>query len=121
VSTTAATQAIFQLMGLKASLFPPNSRYQGIDTGSLVMPAGQTIVYVRRRFVPPSSLFVPIQQHTVLQGERLDNLAAKFLGDPELFWRLCDANGAMRPEELEVLGRILNITLPQGIPGPANG
>ena len=35
-----------------------------------------------------------------LQGERLDNIAAAFLGDPELFWRLSDANGAMRPEEL---------------------
>ena len=115
---STAAQAIFQFMGLKASLFPPNSRYQGIDTGSLTTSDGQVIVYLRRRFVPPPSAFVTIQQHTVTQGERLDNLAAQFLGDPELFWRLCDANGAMRPEELEMLGRILNITLPQGIPGP---
>jgi len=121
MSTAAAAQAIFQFMGLKASLFPPNSRYAGIDTSSLVRTAGQTIVFLRRRFVPPSNLFVTIQQHRVLQGERLDNIASQFLGDPELFWRLCDANGAMRPEELEALGRILNITLPQGIPGPANG
>jgi len=48
----------------------------------------------------------------------LDNLAAKYLGDPEQFWRLCDANGAMRPDELvEVIGAVIKITLPQGITG----
>jgi hypothetical protein len=35
-----------------------------------------------------------------------------------LSWRLCDANGAMRPDELtETPGRRLRITLPEGIPG----
>ena len=111
-------QSILQFAGLKASLFTPNSRYQGIDTGTLVTPAGQTIVYLRRRFVPQPDQFVTIQQHTVAQGERLDNMATDFLGDPELFWRLCDANDVMRPEELQVLGRLLLITLPQGMPGP---
>jgi len=39
------------------------------------------------------------------------------LGDPELFWRVCDANRAMRPDELtETIGRRLRITLPEGIP-----
>jgi len=117
---TTPAQAIFQFAGLRASLFPPNSRYQGIATGSLVTPSGQIVTYLRRRFVPGADLFAVIQQHSVAQGERLDTLAAAFLGDPELFWRLCDANGAMRPEELEVLGRVLSITLPQGIPGPQN-
>ena len=55
------------------------------------------------------------------KGERLDNIAAQYMGDPTLFWRLCDANNAMRPEELtETIGRILRITLPQGIPGAPN-
>jgi hypothetical protein len=113
-------QSLLQFAGLKASLFAPNSRYQGSDTGTLTTHDGRTIVYLRRRFVPSPSLFATIQQHTVAQGERLDNLAATFLGDPELFWRLCDANNAMRPEELEELGRVLLITLPQGIPGSTN-
>lgn len=117
---SSALQSIFQFAGLKASLFAPNSRYQGSDTGTLTTAGGRTIVYVRRRFVPQASLFATIQQHTVTQGERLDNLASVFLGDPELFWRLCDANNAMRPEELETLGCVLLITLPQGIPGPPN-
>ena len=118
MSSPNALASIFQFAGLKASLFTPNSRYQGIATGTLVTPAGQTVVYLRRRFVPQASLFAAIQQHTVAQGERLDNMATNFLGDPELFWRLCDANNAMRPEELEELGRVLLITLPQGMPGP---
>ena len=113
-------QSLLQFAGLKASLFGPNSRYQGSDTGTYTTPDGQTIVYLRRRFVPSPSLFTPIQQHTVAQGERLDNLTSSFLGDPHLYWRLCDANNAMRPEELEVLGFVLLITLPQGIPGPPN-
>ena len=53
-----------------------------------------------------------------MQGERLDNIAAQYLGDPTLFWRLADANGAMRPEELtETVGRKLRITMPEGITG----
>jgi len=42
------------------------------------------------------------------------------LGGPELFWRIADANGAMRPEDLVAkVGRQLKITLPQGITGSA--
>jgi len=59
-----------------------------------------------------------LQWHRVTQGERLDNVTAKYLGDPEQFWRLCDANRALRPQELtETLGRRIAITLPEGIPG----
>jgi hypothetical protein len=105
----------------KPTLFPPNSRYAGIDTGTLTTVAGNTIVYVRRRFVPPPERFALLQEYTVVEGDRLDNLAAKFVGDPEQFWQICDANAAMRPEELtEIVGRILRITLPEGIPGTPN-
>jgi hypothetical protein len=35
-----------------------------------------------------------------------------------LFWRICDANRAMRPGALtETIGSRLRITLPEGIPG----
>jgi hypothetical protein len=114
-----SVQALLQFTGLKANLFPPNSRYRGIDTAKL-QSNGQTIVYIRRRFVPSPDVFTPIQQHTVKQGERLDNLAAQFLGDPELYWRLCDANAAMRPEELEAPAITITIALPEGLPGTQN-
>lgn len=113
-----ALQALLQPAGLRTSLFPANSRYQGIDTATLTTPDGRVVAYVRRRFVPPPELFTLLQEHTVVQGERLDNIAAKYLGDPEQFWRICDANGAMRPEELtDSIGRKLRITLPQGLGG----
>jgi hypothetical protein len=59
-----------------------------------------------------------LQRHAVIQGERLDNIASQFLGDPTVFWRLCDANNAMRPEALtETPGISLLITMPQGVNG----
>jgi len=101
--------------------FSPTSRYYGLDTKQLDVPNGQTIVYLERRFVPSPDNFALLQLHSVEQGERLDNITARYLGDPEQFWRVCDANTSMRPDELtETLGRKLRITLPQGIPGPTN-
>jgi hypothetical protein len=106
----------------KPNLFPPNSRYYGIGTGTLTTADGKTIPYLQRRFTPPPEDFVLLQEYTVVQGDRLDNLAAKYVGDPERFWQICDANAAMSPEELtEIVRRILRITLPAGIPGNQNG
>ena len=99
-------------------LFPPNSRYLNVETAKLVLPDGTEIAYLARRFVPLPERLALLQQYQVTEGDRLDNLAARFIGDPEQFWRICDANGAMRPEALtEVVGRSLRITLPDGIPG----
>ena len=102
-------------------MFSPTSRYYSVATAQLETATSRTIVYLRRRFVPPSERFALLQEHTVTEGDRLDNLAAQYLGDPEQFWRICDANSAMRPEELtETVGRRLRITLPEGIPGALN-
>ena len=114
-------QEILQPGGLRTSLFPPTSRYHGLDTTTLETPEGKTIIYLKRRFVPPPERFALLQEHQVTQGERLDNIAAAYLSDPEQFWRICDANAAMRPDELtETVGRRLRITLPEGIPGTPN-
>jgi hypothetical protein len=101
-----------------APAFPANSRYHAIPVAALELPDRPTIAYLRRRFVPPPDELAPLREHTVVQGDRLDLLAASYLGDPELFWRLCDANGAMRPDELTaVVGRRLRVSLPEGVPG----
>jgi len=100
-----------------AARFTPNSRYHGLATATLETPDGRTVAYLERRFVPPPERFELLEEHLVVQGERLDQLAARYLGDPEQFWRLCDANGAVKPTELETVGRRLRITLPEGIPG----
>jgi len=98
--------------------FPPTSRYALTPTTSLVRADGTMVAYLKRRFVPAPENLALLQWHQVVQGERLDNIAAKYLGDPEQFWRLCDANRALRPEELTgTIGKKLRITLPEGIPG----
>jgi len=99
-------------------MFSINSRYYGTKSATLEMPDGRKIVYLRRRFVPPPENFALLLEHAVSAGERVDNLTAQYLGDPEQFWRLSDANGVIRPEELvETVGRRIRITLPEGIPG----
>lgn len=99
-------------------IFPPTSRYALTPTTTWVRADGTMLTYLQRRFVPAPENFALLQWHRVLQHERLDNITARYLGDPEQFWRLCDANGALRPEELtETIGKSLRITLPEGIPG----
>jgi NAD(P)-dependent dehydrogenase (short-subunit alcohol dehydrogenase family) len=96
-------------------MFPVTSRYYGIATVQTVAADGRTVVYLRRRFLPAAASAVTLVEHTVVEGDRLDNVTARYLGDPEQFWRVCDANNAMQPEELTaVIGRRLNIPLPQG-------
>ena len=102
-------------------MFPINSRYYGIATVTLETQDGKQIVFLRRRFVPSPERFDLLTEHTVSEGERLDNITALYLGDPEQFWRVCDANGVIRPEELtETIGRKIRITLPEGIPKTPN-
>ncbi len=114
-------QAFLQANALATPLFPRGSRYHGIAAAQLALPDGTTIAYLKRRFVPPAESFALLQEHLVVAGDRLDNLAARYLGDPLQYWRICDANGAMRPDELtETAGRRLRITLPEGIPGVAD-
>jgi hypothetical protein len=110
------TQAAADPTSLQNTLFPVTSRYWGLPTTAIQTAQGRTIVYLRRRFVPPPERFQLLQEHTVIQGERLDNIAARYLGDPERFWQICDANNAMQPDELtQTMGRTLRITLPEGI------
>lgn len=107
---------------IKTYLYPPNSRYYGIDTATLETADGKDIVYLRRRFVPQPERFELLQEHTVVQGDRLDNISAHYLGDPLQFWRICDANRTMRPEELtENIGKKIRITMPEGMSGVKYG
>jgi hypothetical protein len=114
-------QDLLESASQKNTQFPTESRYHGIGTATLETSDGRIILYLRRRFVPPPEQFTLIQEHTVAQGDRLDNIASQYLVNPELFWQVCDANNAIRPEELiETIGRKLRITLPEGIPGAGN-
>lgn len=116
------TTAMAKVAAQRAPDFPANSRYQATEKTTLETADGHLIAYLRRRFVPHPGNFDLLQEHTVADGDRLDNLAAQYIGDPELFWQIADANEAMAPEELtEAAGRRLRITLPENIPGNAAG
>jgi hypothetical protein len=105
----------------QAPRFAINSRYYATPTTTLVTEDGRMIPYLQRRFAPQPDEFALLTEYTVVSSDRLDNIAATQFGDPELYWRLCDANGAMRPDELtETVGRRLRITLPAGVPGTAD-
>jgi len=113
-------QAMIQLGVIPPVTFPTDSRYYGFSVQQYTAPNGQTIPYLARRIVPQPGApnFATINQYTVHQGDRLDLIAAKYLGDPLMAWLICDANGAMRPYDLVATpGRVLFITTPQGIPG----
>lgn len=95
-------------------MFDRQSRYARLETAALTRADGRTITYVRRRFLPASASHRLLVEITVSQGDRLDLIAARTLGNPEQYWRICDANDAMDPLELtEEPGRVLDIPLPQ--------
>ncbi len=114
-------QALIQVGALNNTVFPVNSRYHGLGTKTLETAGGKKVIYLKRRFVPLPEQFELLQEHVVTDGERLDNITAHYLSDPEQFWQICDANRAMRPDELtKAIGRRLRITLPEGIQGVPN-
>lgn len=115
---TDPLKAFMQANALSSPAFSPDSRYHGLDTTQWTRADGVTITYVRRRFVPPPENFASLREHRVAEGDRLDNLAARYLSDAQQYWRLCDGNGVIRPDELtDTIGKILRITLPEGVPG----
>jgi len=97
--------------------FPPTSRYAAIDVATMQTSDGRTIAYLRRRFAPQPDRFALLREHVVIAGQRLDHIAAQYLGDPEQFWRIADANGAVAPETMtDEAGNIIRITLPADVP-----
>ena len=114
-----AAQQPFPLGGVAdSSLFPPSSRYHGLQVLQYQPEQGRPIAYLERRFLPDPQNFSDLTEHTVVAGDRMDNIAYKYLGDPEQYWRIADSNAAIQPEDLTAeIGQRIRITLPEGIPG----
>ena len=56
--------------------------------------------YLQRRIIPSASIYTSLQNYTLVDGDRIDNLASKYLGDPTLYWLICDANTSLDPDAL---------------------
>lgn len=101
----------------------PSSRYYGSLVQQFALPDGTPVTYLARRIIPQPSSYVSTQTYVIVDGDRLDNLAARFLGDPLLYWTICDANNATDPDELTAqAGRTIVIPIAAGTPpGARNG
>jgi hypothetical protein len=94
-------------------VFEPTSRYAAVAEGTITVD-GRVVRYKRRRFVPTPGGAVVVE-HVVAPGDRLDLLAARYLGDPTRFWQLCDAAGVLDPADLEQPGAevVVRLEVPQ--------
>ena len=111
-------QQILEGPPLDATAFPASSRYHGLGTLQTLGPDATPIIYLKRRFIPAPDRFVELTVHRVREGERLDNITARYLGDPLQYWRVCDANRVMVPDSLtDEIGREIRITMPADVPG----
>jgi nucleoid-associated protein YgaU len=87
------------------------------------LPDGTPVMYLARRIIPQAATYTTTQTYVIVDGDRLDNLASRFLGDPLLYWMICDANGATDPDELtSQAGRTILIPVASGVsPAARNG
>ena len=96
-----------------------HSRYQGLPVATVVVDDGtgglREVAYLLTR-TPPDPAAIPVAAwHRAVPDDRLDLLAARYLGDPRAAWRICDANLALDPDELTgpaAEGRIIAIPVP---------
>ncbi|RKI64956.1 hypothetical protein D7X55_17120 [Corallococcus sp. AB049A] len=95
-------------------MFEPTSRYASLETVTLTLPDGRVVAYKRRRFLPSGQEMRLLAEVTVTEGDRLDLLTARTLGDPEQFWRVCDANDVLNPfDVMEEPGAVVRIAMPE--------
>jgi nucleoid-associated protein YgaU len=93
----------------------PTSRYAGIPTTEHRTASGRTVVHLRRRLLPPPDRLTPLARVVVTEGDRLDLIAARTLGDPLQWWRIADANQGLDPADLVATpGRVLWVSTPTG-------
>ena len=78
-------------------MFAPNSRYAGLVTYTVTMPDGSMVTATR---LPLPNRLALAGYHRRVVGDRLDLLAARYLKDPTVFWKICDSNNAPAPDAL---------------------
>ncbi len=95
-------------------MFDSKSRYYYLETATFETADGKSIAYKRRRFLPKGKDLPLLTETRVEQSDRMDLIAHRTIGDSEQFWRVCDANDAMNPDELiSEPGTWLKVPIPQ--------
>ncbi|NCC30903.1 MAG: hypothetical protein EOM24_02640 [Chloroflexia bacterium] len=88
-------------------MFGKDSRYARVGDAQTTDSKGRSITYKQIRFIPPTP---PQRGHIITEGERLDHIAHFYYKDARRFWRICDANAAMWPDDLVAdIGRKISI------------
>jgi hypothetical protein len=81
-------------------MFDSTSRYYAIPEAVHVDAGGGQVLYKTRRFLPRLDPHAAAATVRVKDGDRLDLIAARLLGNPLLSWRIADANAALDPDTL---------------------
>lgn len=88
-----------------------SSRYFGVPLATVV--DGRPIRYFEARVVPIGARIPTRAVVNVRPDDRVDSIAARTLGDPVLYWQLCDKNDVLRPAELITPpGRTVEVGMP---------
>ncbi len=95
-------------------MFEPLSRYANCENLIMTRSSDRKVIqYKGRRFLPPFKSMTLLQELTVTSSDRPDILAARIIGDPEQYWRICDSNDILHPLELTSdPGRQIRIAVP---------
>lgn len=95
--------------------YPPNSRYHGLPARSRTLPDGRLVTHLVPRVLPDPARMTLLAVHAVRPLDRCDKLAAAYLGDPLLDWRIADANSHGILDDLTgEPGRRLRIAVSEG-------
>lgn len=120
-------QALFGAGLVPSVAFPPTSRYARVGVAAYARtpaPGEESVpvAFLRRRLVPKPDRFATLYEYTCVERDRRDLVAAVHLSDPELWWRLADANGVIDPATLtEPVGTRVRITTAEDVPGGSGG
>ncbi len=79
------------------AIFDPKSRYAQAATVAVTDRRGREALAIAAAPNPDQPL---LGFHRLLDGQRLDHLAFKYLDDPAGYWRICELADMVFPESL---------------------
>src|SRR5260370_40212689 len=94
------------------------SRYEKVATNQITDSTGRVMVYKKIRFIPFTAGVVG---YTVKEDDRLDQIARRSFRSWQRFWRICDANDAMWPDDLTGADRNLELPSTEGVANAPGG